>query len=114
MKNVLFLVLFGISNMSMADTASVPDFEGVWQSTTDKTYTLTISGEEWLETHDGTPLPASTFEYQTQCNLGEQKEPCLLVKGEFDVMFYHIGKHDDETLELLPEGLAPLHFTRKS
>jgi len=118
MKNILFLVLLGISSLSItacaekADTASVPNFEGAWQSTTDKTYTLMISGEKWLETSGGQPMPASTFEYQAQCSLGDTKDPCLLVKGEFDVELYYIGEHDKKTLELLPEGRAPLHFTR--
>ena len=72
---------------------------GTWQSE-DRSFEIKINGSDWLETSEGSPMPAQTVEYQASCSYGEKNQPCLLVKGEFDAIFYAIVKLDATNLIL--------------
>ena len=72
---------------------------GTWQSE-DQSFVVKIQGSDWLESSEGTPMPAQTVEYQSNCAYGEKNQPCLLVKWEFDAIFYAIVQLDANNLVL--------------
>ncbi|MEN9501368.1 MAG: hypothetical protein RI964_653 [Pseudomonadota bacterium] len=80
----------------------------------DKSLDLKIQGHDWLETSEGTAMPAQTVEYQSTCESGEKAQPCLLVKGEFDATFYAVLKLDAQsmTLQMIDSEMPPQTFAR--
>jgi len=105
---------YQVQTSAPAKLARVP--EGRWQSTSDPSYKLVITANDFLEYSGNQLMPPESVTFQNPCACADTQQACLLTRGMYDANCRVIVNHSGNRLELSDVGGTGkiLAFTKQS